>query len=158
MNKVLVKRSDGSVAIVIPTKECTQELLQRDVLSVDGYVSHRDLSDQDIPVDRRWRNAWSDENEGSQIDINIEKCRKIHLNRLRKYRNKELENVDVEARINSKDSVKLEELNEKAQSLRDMPDELDLTVTNDPNLLYKVIPSVLEKYREHIENDFSAPM
>lgn len=81
--KIAVKREDGGVSIVIPSHEATPELLERDAKAVQGYVSHRVIEDEHLPVSREFRNAWTDDFEGPQIDIHGEKAKEIKLEQLR---------------------------------------------------------------------------
>ena len=58
--KIIYKQSNGQVAVVIPTDEALaehtiQEIAEKDVPS---GVSYKIVSDDDIPSDRTFRNAW----------------------------------------------------------------------------------------------------
>lgn len=122
MKKIAVKRLDGGVSIVIPTNEATPELLLRDALAVDGYVSHRDLEDLDIPSDRVFRNAWTDNLPGTQIDIDMPKAHLIKKDQMRALRKPKLEALDVEfmLALEAGDSVKQQDIASKKQELRDV--------------------------------------
>lgn len=154
MKKLLVKKSDGTVALIIPSNEATPELLERDARNTENYVSHVEIDDADLPTNRRWRNAWVYSQD--KIDIDLPKAKALHMNRLRIYRNKELQALDAQARIHAGNPIKLNEVNAKAQALRDMP--VNFILSNRLNSLHTEVPAELEAYREEIEKDMSAPL
>src|SRR3990167_793672 len=132
MKKISVKRNDGGVSIIIPADEATPELLERDALAVIGYVSHREIEDFDIPPDRTFRNAWTDDLPGSKIDINLPKAKEIKKDQLRILRKPKLEALDIEfmLALEAGDTAKQQELAAKKKELRDvtkliLPDTID---------------------------------
>ena len=96
MKKIAVKRSDGGVSIIVPTNEATPALLLRDALAVVGYVSHREIEDNKIPTDRYFRNAWTDDNPTTTVDVDITKAKDIKKNYMRQLRKPKLEALDIE--------------------------------------------------------------
>lgn len=118
MKKILVKRNDGGVSIIVPGDSATPETMERDARAVPGYVSHREIDDSDIPADRAFRDAWEDSQPGPQVDINLDKVKEV----VRKKRNAALERLDVEAiKEQRKPNGNVEEINIKAQELRNIP-------------------------------------
>lgn len=94
MDKVLVKRVDGGVTVIIPSNDCTPELLDRDVLATPGYASHRTILDTDIPSSREFRNAWCDTQPGTQIDIDCTQALDCALKEVRAKRDPALAATD----------------------------------------------------------------
>ncbi len=128
MKKILVTRSDNGISIIVPTNEATPELLLRDAMAVNGYVSHREIEDSEIPMDRSFRNAWID-NDG--ITHDFDKCREI----IRNKRNDSLTKLDKQAYAESrKPNGNITSINNEAQRLRDIPQN-SLFNTDDINNL-----------------------
>lgn len=122
MRKIAVKRLDGGVSIIVPTDEGTSELLMRDALAVEGYVSHREIDDNQIPEDRYFRNAWTDDFQTKTIDINSDKALEIKKNKLRILRAPKLEALDIEyiKAIEKSDGELQATISDKKQVLRDV--------------------------------------
>lgn len=115
MKKIAVKRIDGGVSIICPTSEATPELLERDIKAVQGYVSHREIDDNELPSDRVFRNAWCDDNG---IRHDLDKCRAL----IRDKRNSSLAELDKKAFAESrKPAGDLNKINSEAQRLRNIP-------------------------------------
>lgn len=83
----------------------------------------------DIPSDRTFRNAWTDEHDTPTVDIDLDKAKEIHLNRIREERNKELEKTDKEFVVALSKGLDTTEITEKKQELRDIPQEFEATVS-----------------------------
>ena len=131
--KIIVKREDGGVSIVVPSHEATPELLERDAKAVQGYLSHRILEDEHIPLDREFRNAWTDDYEGPQIDIHGPKAKEIKLDKLRRDRDQVFKQMgfphklhaDIEKAIVSPSVAKV------LKELRDVTKPLKNLIVND---------------------------
>ena len=119
MRKIAVKRIDGGVAIVIPSSEATPELLLGDALAVEGYVSHREVEDSELPQDRYFRDAWMD---NGKLDIHPAKALEIKKDKLRALRAPKLAELDVEfmRAVEQGDAVLQSEIAVKKQILRDV--------------------------------------
>jgi hypothetical protein len=90
----------------------------------------RIITYDDIPKDRVFRNAWTDEHPTPTVDVDIEKAKNIHMDRIRVIRNKELEATDkefIKALSKGEDTT---ELTAKKQKLRDIPQDIEPTVSN----------------------------
>lgn len=81
----------------------------------EKYVSHREITENDLPKSRAFRDAWTDENPEDFVGVNMEKARHIKMAEIREKRNKKLEELDV---------VTLRGIDNQAekQVLRDLPD------------------------------------
>ena len=122
MRKIAVKRNDGGVSIIIPANEATPELLLRDALEIKEYVSHREIDDAQLPNDRYFRDAWTDDLPTETVDIIPEKALEIKKDKLRALRTPKLEALDVEfmRSIELGDAVLQAEIAAKKQILRDV--------------------------------------
>lgn len=144
MPKVIVKRQDGGVSIVTPAPGVTQELIERDAKRVEGYVSHRQVQDKELPTDRTFRDAWVDDDV--KINVNMPKAREIHMNHLRQKRAKLMPELDVaylEAdEIN--DTLTKKAIATRKKALRDMPQTYDLSTAQTPEELKAMIPDYLK--------------
>lgn len=140
MNKIAVKRADGGVSIIIPGDSATPELMERDALRVEGYVSHREIEDDEIPTDRAFRNAWTDESD--VIEINIAKAQEIKKEEFRGIRKPVLESLDIEymKALESGDKAQISSIIAKKENLRnvtkvDLPDTVEELKTFLPDVL-----------------------
>lgn len=122
MKKIAVKRSDGGVTILVPTKEASPELLLRDALAVDGYVSHREIDDSLIPEDRTFRNAWTDDFPTESIDVDITKAQEIKKDIMREIRAPLLQALDIDymKALEANDAESMSSIAAKKQELRDV--------------------------------------
>lgn len=142
MNKIVVKRSDGGVSILIPTHEATPETMLRDALRVEGYVSHREISDDSIPSNRIFRNAWTDDLPTPTIDVDLTKAKSIKLDQFRILRAPLLAKLDIQfqrALEEANETKKADIINSK-QILRDvtsipLPDDIDELAAFIPDCL-----------------------
>jgi hypothetical protein len=119
MRKIAVKRNDGGVSIIIPTHEATPELLLRDALACEGYLSHREIDDFELSQDRYFRNAWMD---NGKLDIDPVKALEIKKEKLRALRKPKLEELDVEfmRAVELGDAILQSYIAKKKQILRDV--------------------------------------
>lgn len=90
----------------------------------------------DIPTDKTYRNAWRKGATGVEVDM--PKARLIHMERIRKVRNKELEKSDDELLKALENGGPATPLKTKRQKLRDIPQTFDLeTATTEAELKAK---------------------
>jgi hypothetical protein len=126
MTKIVVQREDGGVSIIIPANEVFPELLERDALAVEGYVSHRIIDDSKIPQDRVFRDAWTDEYNTTTIDIHASKAKEIALTKLRNARQKKFEALGFPIRLSPEIEAAIlsEETKTQLKELRDVTEPL----------------------------------
>lgn len=142
--RVFVTKEDGSVAVIIPTKECYSiEKLEEIATTTSGYVSHRVGHVSDIPVDRFFRDAWSDEGADSVLSIDIGKAKNIKKDQFRTLRKPLLEQLDVEymRALESKNQGLADEIAAKKQELRDVT---TLSLPSNIDQLKRFIPDCLK--------------
>lgn len=121
----LITKLDGSVVILTPGDKWTDDYIDRDILSIEGYVSHVEIDQADIPKDRTFRSAWTEDKTKAKrvITHNYDKCREI----IRDKRNLKLEELDKKAYSAQRknDTVEIVEIDAEAQRLRDIPQNAD---------------------------------
>lgn len=145
MNIGILKRVDGTVAIVTPTQEGI------DTYGFDGVMTQANptslpitiVDNITLPTDRVFRNAWEEGVGG--VAINRIKAETIHMNRLRYLRKQQLLLLDKEYLMADENNNPAEKqaITLKKNQLRDMPTTFDLSVftleqlkTAKPTYLY----------------------
>lgn len=129
--KIAISFEDGSVGImslvtndgyskVYPSDTYIESLIVRNNFS-KKVNSWRKISDNEVPSDRAYRDAWVD--TGKKIDHDIAKARIIHLDKLREERDVEFSILDRDWLVLSakKDQVGADSVEARRQELRDMP-------------------------------------
>jgi hypothetical protein len=152
MSKWVYTKEDGSVHIVIAAKK---EDLEKALgpLTQNEYESHvlgksipkdalnlRLINDDEIPIDRYFRAAWVD---NGKIEIDMERARKIHLDKLRIIRNKMLSDLDIKYAIAFERNGDHQSIAVKKQELRDMPINFPMDKIDTPEKLRDFIPNIL---------------
>lgn len=131
--KIVIKTTDGIAIMTLANgSNFDDALLKWKLVNPEKYISHREMPDEVIPVDRTFRNAWEDTTPDLVVDINMSKAREIHLKSIREKRNAELAQLDVEA-IKAQDMENTEALTQirlRKQELRDLPATLAPTLDN----------------------------
>lgn len=142
MKKIVVKRADGGVSIIIPSADATNEAIERDALRTEGYVSHRQIDDEQLPTSRAFRDAWTDDNPTETVDVDIVKAKAIKLDNFRKLRKPLLEKLDIEymLALEKNDTETMQLIADKKQKLRDITKE---TLPSKINALETFMPSAL---------------
>ncbi len=167
MDKIIViKNLDGSCAIVNPapnlfdiTSRDRIELNDKGILSLSAtddeimefVISKSNLEGKEfritdksnIPQDRVFRNAWTDDNNTETVDIHIEKAQEIKKNNFRELRKPILEKLDADymKALEASDIVAQQEIANKKQLLRDVT---DLPLPTDIEDLKTFIPDILK--------------
>lgn len=112
--RVVYTRPDGGVTVVIPAEGITLERVMERSIPADA-INVKVLNYRDMPQDRILRDAWTI--VGDSVVEDMDKSRQI----LRTVRNSHLEALDLKAFAESrKPNGKLQEINTKAQTLRDI--------------------------------------
>ena len=131
--KVIITRQDGGVTVLSIIlddghglhKDLTTELIQREVLRAEEEpIEWAVITDDDIPQDRTYRNAWKAER--GTIVHDMDRARNIHLEKIRFSREGELFQLDKEwmkhmGRGNKKEADAIEA---KRERLRNITDEI----------------------------------
>lgn len=148
MNKCIVIKliGDECVKVMHPVNRSVDECYTRALKDYKGQVEYIEIQDKSaIPKDRYFRDAWCPcPNKGIKEDL--DKCKNIHMDRLRIERNKKLEDSDKELlrAVESGDEAKVNEVKAKRIALRDMPQNCDMSVCNSPDDVRAVRPAILD--------------
>jgi len=142
MNKRIIYTQDnGVVAVVVPTKDI-EKTIERAVLP---YTDSYEIIDKsEIPTDRTFRNAWK--KDGKKIKTDMPRARNIHLNNIRKKRDKRLKEKDIEWQIAMEKGLtdKAQAIATEKQTLRDIPQTFDLDQYTEPDALKDACPDELK--------------
>lgn len=140
MKKIVVKKDDGTVAIILPTLEATPKLLERDAKAVPGYVSHREIDDSELPQDRQFREAWTDDFDTKTVDVHIPKAHDICRDKFRRLRKAKLATLDIQFMQAIENFESIDEISKKKQALRDVTKvELPTTIEELSNFLPDIL-------------------
>lgn len=92
---ILIRYTDGGVGVMRLTKDADPKACVSEFNNAHPglYASHREVTEAEIPTDRTFRNAWTD--EGS-LTVDMKKAREIHRAALRSSRSPKLAALDVE--------------------------------------------------------------
>lgn len=155
MKKIVFTRpEDGGVSIIVPAPKKDLERVLGP-LTEEQYKAHviersiprnaikvREIDDQDLPNDRYFRNAWTDEFDTPTIDIHPEKAKEIKLNVFRELRKPLLESLDVEFVRALEKGEDTTAISAKKQALRDVT---NLKLPDDIQELKDFMPRELVK-------------
>jgi len=108
-------------------------------------VSFRPMPCSAIPEDRYFRNAWCDVTLEPMIDIDMDKARAIHKNRLRARRAPMLAKLDIDYQRADEHGAKKQkrDIAARKQALRDVTDDPLMAAATTPEALKNVIPAAL---------------
>lgn len=133
--RYLLKRKDGGVSIL----ELKHGVVERELekLKTVGIEveSYHEISLQDLPEDRYFRDAWGF--DGS-INIDMQKAKNIHMDNIRLVRDEKLKQLDIE-------TLKGNDVQAEKQNLRDIPQTFDLSVYETPESLKDAWPEGLDR-------------
>lgn len=152
MRKIIFTRPDGGLSVVHPVRNSMGEDFMEDLdiekrawdkLPSDAINPHY-VEASEIPADRTFRDAW--QAEGGTITHNMDKCREIHKNRLRKLRSPILFALDIEyQRADEEGNVtRKKDIASKKKTLRDVTDDPRITAAKTPDELKSIIPEILK--------------
>lgn len=133
--RIIYKDSDG-VKIIIPSPNYKGTLEQLAKKRVPEGLTYKIVSDDSIPADRYFRNAW--DLKSGKITTDITKAKEIKKEIIRQERKPLLEALDIEVMKNIKDPVKIDEIESQKQKLRDITIEVDKLKTVDELKLFKI--------------------
>ena len=112
----------------------------------------RECTDADLPAEQQdrgstptFRDAWED--TGTAVAVNMPKARIIHMDRIRRVRNAELEALDVPfiKALETGDTLEQQRIAGLKQVLRDIPQTFNLSRFRTPNTLKAAWPPDLPR-------------
>lgn len=140
-DRALAPVSEGGYGMTI------EQIAAKDVpAGCDYRITTRDK----VPADRTFRNCWTDDFDTETVDVCMKKAKSQRMNEIREIRNKKLQGLDAEeikaqskALLNN-DSADLAEVAAQKQTLRDLPQNIDLESISTPDELKAFIPDELK--------------
>jgi hypothetical protein len=106
----------------------------------NDIVGLREITLDEIPVDRDFREAWTD---SGKLTIDMDRARAIHKDRLRQLRSPKLAALDVEMTRAYRDRARQDEIEARRQALRDVTDDPAIAAAKTPDELKAVLPAAL---------------
>lgn len=121
MKTYIFERVDGGVVVMRTNGDPAEEASrwpQKQKAEITGVI--REVSEDAIPKDRAFRNAWKA--NGNRIEHDMEKCREIHRNKMRAARKPKLEALDTQYMLADEmsDALKKQQVAAKKKELRDV--------------------------------------
>jgi len=143
--RIAYTRADGGITIVVASPKSSIERVLGP-LTYEEYEAHvwkrsipedainpRYVDHDEVPTDRAFRNAWVDRDG---ITHCMDKCRAIHMDKIRSARDKKLKELDIE-------TMRGIDVQAEKQILRDIPTTIDLSAADTPEDLKKIWPQQL---------------
>jgi hypothetical protein len=127
MNRIIYQTAEGGVAVIIPA-----ESVEAALKDVPAGVDYEIVSEDAIPSDRFFRNAWT--LGDCCVDLDLDKCKAVGHERRRAARAEEFQPFDeiIAKQIPGKDAAEAEEAR---QAIRDkyteVQDAIDAAETPD---------------------------
>ena len=133
--RIIYKDSDG-VKVIIPSPHYKGTLDELAKKRIPEGLTYKIVSDDAIPDDRYFRNAW--DIKSGKVVTDIIKAKEIKKEILRQDRKPLLEALDIEVMKNIKDSTKIDEIEAQKQVLRDITKQVDSIKTVDELKQFKI--------------------
>lgn len=121
LDRIILKSKSGEIAIMQLVSGDIEDAVKKFQASHPEYIEYY-ISATKLPESRQFRDAWTLKN--NKVVIDEVKASSIHLGRVRLVRNQELEKLDRAQLQCLADPDKVQELDEKKQVLRDLPDKI----------------------------------
>lgn len=121
--KIVFKNPDGSCSILTPSPNwggTMESLAEKDV--PEG-LDWRITDEINIPSDRTFRGAWTDDNPTDTVDIDISKAKLIREDQIRKERDDSWPDFDRRYFTAERDGADLTLLGLERQTLKDAPND-----------------------------------
>lgn len=153
MKIMYTRPEDNGVSIVIAVPKeniekilgpMTQEQYEqhvRDASIPANALNVKVISDEDLPADREFRDAWVDVTPDTKVNIDLARAKDLKLKELRQRRNALLEAKDKDYMVALEKGEDLAPIQAKKQALRDITDPLKALVVSgvdDPAVLAQI--------------------
>ena len=139
MQHFLLKRADGSVAIMVADDDttCEAEIAKWSPEMQAEIIGHEPLELTAVPTDRYFRNAWTHvaaSRAVGKVAVDMVKAREIHRDVLRRSRKPLLEAADVDyiKADEAADEPRKAEVRAYKQALRDVPQDPRIDAAQTP--------------------------
>lgn len=95
-----------------------------------------------LPTDRTFRDAWTDDLPGDQIDVDMPKARIIHEDLIRRMRDKKWDDFDKRYVEAERDSKPMSDLKAERSVLKDIPQNAQpaIDAATTPDILKEIMP------------------
>ena len=147
--RIVYTRPDGGVSIVIPVKTFDPEKLSERKDIPKGATDIRLCDAKDIPTDRTYRDAWERDTSrrSAVVKTNMPKARKLHMDKIRRMRDAELEKLDKDwmRALGQGDTPEANDIEDRRQNLRNIPQTFDLSKAKTPDELKALWPKGLPR-------------
>jgi hypothetical protein len=151
--RVIYTRPDGGISVLAPAAgarladESEDDFVQRIILKdvPADATDVRVIDASEVPKDRTFRNAWRQ--QANELAVDMPKARAIHMDRIRRARQSELERLDLEwmRAMGRKDQPAADVFEAKRERLRNIPQTFDLTGAATPEELGALWPADLPR-------------
>jgi len=94
--RIVYTNADGVCCIITPAIECglsIDEIARKDV---PNGLSYRIIDAGQLPADRVFRNAWTDEYNTETVDVHLDKAKEIKKDKMRDLRKPLMDHCDIE--------------------------------------------------------------
>lgn len=120
--KIVYTNEEGMLCVVHPNPEYLASHTMQDLAESLNLSNYRIVNASDIPEDRYFRNAWKQ--ESNKVDVDVDKAKDIHIDKLREERNERLKELDVSFQIamEQQSTQEMSEIASYKQELRNMPE------------------------------------
>lgn len=108
--------------------------------------SYRVVEEAKIPTDRTFRDAWTDDFDTDTVDVCMGTAKQLHMDNIRQARAVKFVELGFPNRLDSdlENAIIPEATRNKLQTLRDIPQNIDLGVATTPEELKSIWPEELE--------------
>lgn len=115
------------------------------VSDLDAKPKWRITDAKNIPTDRTFRDAWTDDHPTQTVDVRMDRARDIHMNRIREKRQERFVALGFPHRLDPDLEKNLipEEKSAELKRLRDLPQTVDLSKAETPDDLKYIWPEEL---------------
>ncbi len=139
--RIIYKNTDGTCGILIPSPHWQGTIEELAIKDVPKGLEWRVADCESIPVDRTFRNAWTDNNPTETVDVDMVKATNIHIDNLREKRKERFSELDTQMTraLEEENADKKAEILATKNALRDFPTSTDFTAST-PEELLKIIP------------------
>lgn len=127
---IVINNGDGTVKTVSDLQYPIDNINIQNVIQGADYR----VSTLNKLPDYYFREAWTDDNDTDTVDIDIERAKDIHMNKIKKVRDRLLKELDIE-------TLKGRDVQDEKQVLRDLPQTVDLSTVQTPEDLKAIIPA-----------------
>jgi hypothetical protein len=149
MKRIIYTRPDGGIDVIVPAPAFVARFASEDE-AMEALRAKRVPAGaldaaivETVPDDRAFRDAW--ELDQASVAVNMPKARAIHMDRIRRARDTELQALDVETMkaVGKGDDTERDRVETEKQKLRDIPRDFDLEGYETPEALKQAWPAEL---------------